>query len=214
MIGDARRCVVGLGLLAAVVAAGLLVGPERFLGVTRSLADRPVLFGALLVAVYLVRPLLAWPTTLVAGIAGYAYGPVVGFPVAIAGTTASALLPFLAARYVGDEAAPVARLGRSGERFFAATGDLRGMVASRLTPAPSDAVSAAAGLSGVSTSAFVVGTAVGETPWTVVAVLAGSSLERLSLAGLTVVGWEWVAVAGVVAVALLAGPAYRVLAAQ
>jgi uncharacterized membrane protein YdjX (TVP38/TMEM64 family) len=229
MAGFARRQVAGLALLAVVAVASLLAGPDRLLGVARDLADDPLRFGVLLVFVYLVRPLFAWPTTLVAVLAGYAYGPVWGFPVALAGTTGSALLPFLAARYFGTrpgDAGPdegvesgrgsglIARLGDSGERFFAAAGDLRGMVASRLAPAPSDPVSAAAGLSGVSTGAFIAGTAIGEVPWTVAAVLAGSSLDTLSTAGLNAVSWELVAAAAAVAVALLAGPAYRAVSVR
>ncbi|WP_135824163.1 TVP38/TMEM64 family protein [Halorussus ruber] len=224
MADVARRQIAGLALLAVVAVASLLAGPDRLLGVARDLADRPAMFGALLVLVYLVRPLFAWPTTLVAVLAGYAYGPVWGFPVALAGTTGSALLPFLAARYVGSGSGEgkrsgwgsglVARLGDSGERFFAAAGDLRGMVASRLAPAPSDPVSAAAGLSGVSTGAFVAGTAIGEIPWTVAAVLAGSSLDTLSTAGLNAVSWELVAAAAAVAAALLAGPAYRAVSVR
>jgi uncharacterized membrane protein YdjX (TVP38/TMEM64 family) len=214
MTSFARRQAAGFGLLVLVTAASMLAEPDRLFAFARGLADRPALFGGLLVAVYLVRPLFAWPTSLVAVLAGYAYGPVWGFPVALAGTTGSALLPFLVARYVGEGSGLVARLGDSGERFFAATGDLRGMVASRLAPAPSDPVSAAAGLSGVSTPAFVLGTAVGEIPWTAAAVLAGSSLETLSTAGLASVRWELVAAAGAVAVALLAGPAYRAVAAR
>lgn len=209
MTSFARRQAVGLAVLALVVAGSLLAEPDRLFEFARGLADRPALFGVLLVGVYLVRPLFAWPTSLVAVLAGYAYGPVWGFPVALAGTTGSALLPFLVARYVGEGPGLAGRLGDSGERFFAATGDLRGMVASRLAPAPSDPVSAAAGLSGVSTPAFVLGTAVGEVPWTAAAVLAGSSLETLSTAGLGSVRWELVAAAGAVAVALLAGPTYR-----
>ncbi|WP_435175606.1 TVP38/TMEM64 family protein [Halorussus sp. AFM4] len=214
MTAFVRRQAAGLALLAVVAVASLLAGPDYLLGTARRLADRPVAFGALLVGVYLVRPLFAWPTTLVAILAGYAYGPVVGFPVALAGTTGSALLPFLAARYVGAGSGLVGRLADSGERFFAATGDLRGMVASRLAPAPSDPVSAAAGLSGVSTGAFVAGTAVGEVPWTAAAVLAGGSLDRLSTAGLSAVGWELIAAGAAVAVALLAGPAYRAATAR
>ena len=214
MTGLARRQVAGLAFLALVAAASLLASPDRLIERVHAVADRPVLFGAFLIGVYLVRPLFAWPTTLVAIVAGYGYGPVVGFPVALAGTTASALLPFLVARYVGSGSGLVARLGASGERFFAATGDLRGMVVSRLVPAPSDPVSAAAGLSGVSTGAFVVGTAVGEIPWTVAAVLTGSSLERLSVAGVSALGWELVVAAGAVALALLAGPAYRAVGTQ
>ncbi|MFC4553083.1 MULTISPECIES: TVP38/TMEM64 family protein [Halorussus] len=208
-----RRQVGGLALLAVVAAASLLASPDFLLGTVRAVADRPFVFGALLAGVYLVRPLLAWPTTLVAVVAGYGYGPTVGFPVALAGTTASALLPFLFARRFGSGTGPVARLAATGERFFAATGDLRGMVASRLAPAPSDPVSAAAGLSGVSTPAFVAGTALGEVPWTVAAVLAGSSLENLTVSGLDAVGWELIAAAGAVAVALLVGPAYRAMTA-
>jgi len=214
MADFARRQAAGLALVAVVVVGSLLAGPDRLFAVARDLADRPVVFGALLVAVYLVRPLFAWPTTLVAILAGYAYGPVWGFPVALAGTTGSALLPFLAARYVGEGSGLVARLGDSGERFFEATGDLRGMVASRLAPAPSDPVSAAAGLSGVSTGAFVAGTAVGEVPWTAAAVLAGGSLDHLSTAGLTAISWELIAAGGAVAVALLAGPAYRAVSVR
>jgi uncharacterized membrane protein YdjX (TVP38/TMEM64 family) len=214
MTSFARRQAAGLALLVLVAAGSLLADPEGLFEFARGLADRPALFGVLLVGVYLVRPLLAWPTSLVAVLAGYAYGPVWGFPVALAGTTASALLPFLVARYVGEGSGLVARLGDSGERFFAATGDLRGMVASRLAPAPSDPVSAAAGLSGVSTPAFVVGTAVGEIPWTAAAVLAGGSLVRLSTTGLQAVHLELVAATGAVAVALLAGPAYRTVAAR
>jgi uncharacterized membrane protein YdjX (TVP38/TMEM64 family) len=214
MTGFARRQAAGLGLLGVVAAASLLAGPEPLVRLARDLADRPAVFGGLLVGVYLVRPLFAWPTSFVAVLVGFAYGPVVGFPVALAGTTASACLPFLAARYVGEGSGLVARLGDSGGRFFAATGDLRGMVASRLAPAPSDPVSAAAGLSGVSTRAFVVGTAVGEVPWTVAAVLAGSSLTRLSTGGLSAVGWELLVAAGALAVALVAGPAYRAVSAR
>ncbi|MFC7079562.1 VTT domain-containing protein [Halorussus caseinilyticus] len=113
-------------------------------------------------------------------------------------------------RGVGTGRAP-RRLGRAVLRR---DGRPSGMVASRLAPAPSDPVSAAAGLSGVSTGAFVAGTAVGEVPWTVAAVLAGSSLDRLSTAGLNAIGWELLAAAAAVAVALLAGPAYRAASAR
>ncbi|WP_132059406.1 TVP38/TMEM64 family protein [Halorussus amylolyticus] len=208
----ARRQAAGVALLAVVAAASLLAGPKHLFETAQAVADRPALFAGLLVGAYLVRPVFVWPTTLVAVLAGYGFGPAVGFPVALAGTTASACLPFLVARYVGAGTGLVGRLGDSGERFFAAAGDLRGMVASRLVPAPSDPVSVAAGLSGVSVPAFVVGTAVGEIPWTVAAVLAGSSLERLSVEGLTAVSWELLVAGLAVAVTLLAGPAHRVLA--
>ncbi|RBI64111.1 TVP38/TMEM64 family protein [halophilic archaeon] len=205
-----RRQLVGLAALAVVVAAGLVVSPDLVYRQVEAVTDSPALAAGAFLLVYLVRPVLAWPTSAVALAVGYVYGPVVGFPVALAGTTASACVPFLGAQYFRGDGGVAGRLGASGERFFDATGDLRGMVASRLAPAPSDPVSAAAGLSGVPLRAFVLGTALGEVPWTAAAVLAGGSLETLA-AGSVGKNWWLVAAAAVVALALLVQPAREAL---
>ncbi|WP_227353674.1 TVP38/TMEM64 family protein [Haladaptatus salinisoli] len=205
-----RRQVVGLAAVALVVLAGLALSPEVvFRQVERATAN-PFLAAGFFCVVYLVRPLFAWPTSAVAVAVGYVYGPVAGFPLALAGTVASACLPFAAARYFRIDAGPFGRLGASGERFFDATGDLRGMVASRLAPAPSDPVSAAAGLSGVPWRAFVLGTALGEVPWTAAAVLAGGSLDVLSVGRLSK-NWWLVVAAAVAALLLVAKPAREAL---
>jgi hypothetical protein len=138
-----RRQMGGIALVAVVVVAGVLLSPDFVLQQVQRVTNNPLLAAGLFLAVYLVRPLFAWPTTVVAVAVGYVYGPVVGFPVALGGTVMSAYLPFAAARYFRIGSGLFGRLGDSGERFFDATGDLRGMVASRLMPAPSDAVSAA-----------------------------------------------------------------------
>ncbi|EFW89933.1 SNARE associated protein [Haladaptatus paucihalophilus DX253] len=203
-----RRQVAGVGLVALVVVAGVLLSPEVVLQRVRRVTHDPLLAAGLFLGVYLVRPLFAWPTTVVAVAVGYVYGPVVGFPVALGGTVMSAYLPFAAARYFRVDSGVFGRLGDSGERFFDATGDLRGMVASRLVPAPSDAVSAAAGLSNVPDRSFLLGTAIGEVPWMVVAVLAGGSLDTLSVHEIGK-NWAVVAVVGIGGLFLLAGPAYR-----
>ncbi|WP_423744131.1 VTT domain-containing protein (plasmid) [Haladaptatus sp. SPP-AMP-3] len=203
-----RRQVAGVGLVALVVVAGVLLSPEFVLQRVRRVTHDPLLAAGLFLAVYLVRPLFAWPTTVVAVAVGYVYGPVVGFPVALGGTVVSAYLPFAAARYFRVDSGVFGRLGDSGERFFDATGDLRGMVASRLVPAPSDAVSAAAGLSNVPDRSFLLGTAIGEVPWMVVAVLAGGSLDTLSVHEIEK-NWAVVAVVGIGGLFLLVGPAYR-----
>jgi uncharacterized membrane protein YdjX (TVP38/TMEM64 family) len=206
-----RRQIAGVAAVAAVVAAGLLVSPAFVFRQVEAVTARPALAAVAFVGVYLVRPLFAWPTTAVALAVGYVYGPVVGFPVALAGTTASAALPFAAARYWRTDAGLAGRLGASGERYFDAAGDLRGMVASRLAPAPSDPVSAAAGLSGVAPRAFVLGTAIGEVPWTAAAVLAGGSVETLTT-GAVEKNWWLVALAAAVAILLLVKPALELLA--
>ncbi len=203
-----RRQVAGIAVVAAIVVAGVLLSPRFLIRQAKNVKQMPLLAGGLFLAVYLIRPMFAWPTTVVAVAVGYVYGSVVGFPVALCGTVMSAYLPFVAARYFRVDSGIFGRLGDSGERFFDTMGDLRGMIASRLLPVPSDAVSAAAGLSDVSDRSFLLGTAIGEMPWMVVAVLAGSSLDTLSLAGIED-NWMLIVAAGLGGVLLLAGPAYR-----
>ena len=82
-------------------------------------------------------------------------------------------------------------------------------MATRLFPVPSDAVSVGAGIAGVRTRPFLLGTAVGELPWTVVGVAVGVSIDRLTVGGVS--GADptvFVAMAGLGAL-LLAGPLYR-----
>lgn len=197
------RLAIG-GLLLLVVAAAILVAPDAALGQLTWLAADPFRFAVALLVVALLRPLVAWPTTLLAVGAGYGYG-VVGLPYALALITVTSVPPFVVARRLGRESWVAA----AGERVVHEAGDVRSVVASRLFPAPSDVVSVAAGVSGVSLPAFVVGTAVGELPWAVVGVLAGASLDTLTDASLGAVDVRLVAAAGLTAVVLLAGPVYR-----
>lgn len=209
-----RRQLGGFAL-AAVALAGvtLLVSPETALNRLRTVAEDPLLFGVAVAALYLLRPLAAWPVTPLAVVVGYGYGVALGIPVALAGAVATCAVPFFVARHFRGEAGLVGRLGDSGGAFFEATGGARGVAVARLIPVPSDVVSCAAGVSGVPFRALAVGTAVGELPWTVVAVLAGSSMDRLSTAGATAVDARLVAVALLAALLLLAGPVYRRLSA-
>jgi uncharacterized membrane protein YdjX (TVP38/TMEM64 family) len=202
------RLLLGFALLC-VLAAALLVAPDRALRWLEWVAADPLRFGLVLFVLSLVRPVVAWPTTLLAVGAGYGYG-LVGIPYALALITLTSVPPFLVARWFGRES----RVAVAGERVVREAGDLRSVVASRLLPAPSDVVSVAAGVSGVSLSTFAVGTAIGELPWAVVGVLAGSSLDSLSHASLGAVDWRLVAACGLAAVLLLAGPVYRVVAGR
>jgi uncharacterized membrane protein YdjX (TVP38/TMEM64 family) len=192
------------GLLLVVLVGALAVAPRTALrGLTWVAAD-PLRFGVALLVVALVRPLVAWPTTLLAVAVGYGYG-VVGLPYALALITLTSVPPFVVARRFGRESWVAAQ----GERVVHEAGDLRSVIGSRLLPAPSDVVSVAAGVSGVSLPAFVVGTTIGELPWAVVGVLAGSSLDSLSNATLDAVDVRLVAAAALAAVLLLASPVYR-----
>ena len=207
MYPSRRHLAAGLAV-AGLVALGLLLSPGDAVARLRGLVDSPW-FPAVLVGLYLVRPLLAWPITALSVLVGYRYGLAVGLPVALAGAVLTSLLPYAFGRYYRDRAGPFAGLVAGSERFFEAAGGLRGVVAVRLAPTPAEPVSIGAGAGRVGVKAFVIGTAVGELPWTLAAVVAGHSLSRLTLDGAAAVG-PWLLVAGLAAAAaLLAGPAYR-----
>ena len=199
------RLVVGSALVLGVGSAALLAGPDRALSTLAWLAADPVRFAVALLGLALVRPLFAWPTTLIAVGAGYGLG-LVATPFALALIVLTSVPPY----YVAKRARGGGRVATTGERLVDAAGDVRAVTASRLLPAPSDVVSAAAGVAGVSPGAFVVGTALGEIPWAVAGALAGSSMEDLQRGALDAVVDPKLALATlVVAVTLLAGPAYR-----
>jgi uncharacterized membrane protein YdjX (TVP38/TMEM64 family) len=220
-----RREVAGVAVLAAVVAASLATSPTAALAALAALGDRPLLFAALLVGTWVARPFLGWPTVAVSTAVGYVLGPLWGFPVAMLGVVVTSAPPFLAAGWFADcegtdEPAGdgnrsadglLASLGDHGRAYFRTTGDVRGVAAARLAPVPADAVSCAAGLSGVRPSAYALGTVVGELPWTVAAVVVGGSARRLTTTGLGEVGLPLLVATTVAAAVLLAGPAYRTL---
>lgn len=202
-----RRGLLTATVATLLVALGLLLSPTAVVDRLGSLLSSPW-FPLVLVGLYLVRPALAWPITALSVLVGYRYGLALGLPIALLGAVGTSLLPYAAARYLRTDAGWIGRAAEGSERFFSATGDLRGVTAARLAPTPAEAISAAAGVARVPVAAFVAGTLVGELPWTVAAVLAGHSMRRLSLADATP-GLPLVVGLAVVAALVLAGPAYR-----
>jgi uncharacterized membrane protein YdjX (TVP38/TMEM64 family) len=203
-----RRQALGVaGLAAVALAAALTLSPGVLVDRLTGLTADPVAFVAVLGAVYLARPFLLWPVTALAVLVGYLYGPVVGVPVALAGTGLSNLPPFLIARRADTDAGLLAPFGTAGDRLVGTVGEVRGVLAARLLPLPGDAVSYGAGLSGLSTGPFLVGTVVGEVPWATVAVLTGDSMRRLSLSAVRP-SLELVAAGAGLALLVLAGPVY------
>ncbi|QCJ46344.1 MULTISPECIES: TVP38/TMEM64 family protein [Haloprofundus] len=192
-------------VLVAALAAWL-VSPETLFERLRWVAADPVRFVAVLTLVALVRPLLAWPTTLLAVVVGYTQ-PLTWAPVALALVVVSSVPPYFFGRHIRGDSG---RFAAAGERFVDTTGDVRSVAASRLFPAPSDIVSVGAGVADVRLRSYVLGTAVGETPWVVGGVLVGGSLGALTADSLTgLFDVRLVAGAAAVGVLLLAGPLYR-----
>jgi uncharacterized membrane protein YdjX (TVP38/TMEM64 family) len=203
---------IGAGLLVGVVlATTLLTSPEATLADLQNLADRPLLFAVVLGGLYLVRAFLGWPTMALSTLVGFGYG-LVGLPVALVGAVLTSVPPFYAARWFGRDSSALERLGASGQRYFDATGHVRGVTAARLAPIPADAVTAAAGLGRVGFGAYAVGTLLGELPWTVAAVVVGSSARTLVVGDLGSLTLPLLVGTVLAALALLAGPLYRAFA--
>ncbi|WP_049928447.1 TVP38/TMEM64 family protein [Halopiger goleimassiliensis] len=225
MSTPSTRALVGLALVSSILVAGLLVSPSAVIGTLETLSADPVVFGAVVAALYLVRPLLAWPTTPLAIVAGYGFGVAMGVPIALLGVLVTVTPVFLVARRVMDpgrgSTGPLSSSGSLGgvidraarvtKRYYRTAGPLRGVIASRLAPIPSDVATCAAAASGVQLRYFLAGTAIGELPWTIAAVVVGSSAATITTGGLGDLGLELSVVCGLAAAALLAGPVYRAL---
>jgi uncharacterized membrane protein YdjX (TVP38/TMEM64 family) len=195
-----KRVVVGAAV--AVVAAGaLLASPDAVLSRAAWLVADPIRLLVAAAVLAVVRPLLAWPTTLLAVLLGYGLG-FVGVLPALALVTLTSVPPFLLARRYGRGGS----VADAGEAFVDRAGGVRSVVASRLVPAPSDVVSIAAGMAGVGLPTFLLGTAVGEVPWVLAGVLAGASAERLTAGDVAGAADLRVVVAAAAVAALILGP--------
>ncbi|AFO56814.1 MULTISPECIES: VTT domain-containing protein [Natrinema] len=210
------RALIGAIVASGAVAAGALVSPSTIIGTVDAVAADPVLFGLLVAGLYLVRPLLAWPTTPLAVVVGYGVGVPVGVPIALCGVVVTVFPVFVAARWLAagaaGEDADMALLERAGAavaRYYETAGPLRGVTASRLAPIPSDVATCAAAVSGVGYRQLVLGTVIGELPWTIAAVVVGASAATVTAGGLEEVGVTLSLACAAAAVLLLAGPAYR-----
>ena len=205
---------VGAGLLVGLVlAATLLTSPEETLVGLQNLADKPLLFGLVLAGLYLVRAFLGWPTMALSMLVGFGYG-MVGLPVALLGAVVTSIPPFYGARWFGRGSSTLDRLGESGRRYFETAGDVRGVTAARLAPIPADAVSATAGLGSVGFGAYAVGTLLGELPWTIAAVVVGSSARTLVIGDLGGLTLPLFVGTGLAALALVAGPVYAAISSD
>lgn len=202
-----QRQLAGVATLVAVaVAATLTLSPATVAREVVTLADRPMVFGGVLLVAYLCRFLVAWPISALSVLVGFALGPS-GVPIALAGAVLTCLPPYLLAGRIEGTGGPLGSLGRHGERYFTSMGPVRGVTAARLAPLPTDPVSYTAGLASVPIGPYVLGTAIGELPWVTAAILVGASAETLTTEG--VAPTTLIVGAAGLAALLLVPPAYR-----
>lgn len=208
-MGLSRRG-IGLGLLALAVASLAVVArPGTVVPRLQSALASPW-FPLVLVGLYTVRPFLGWPITVLSALVGFRYGVVVGVPVALVGAVGTSLVPYLGGRIAPDSGRFLGRFTDGSRAYFRRAGGLRGIVAARLAPLPAEPVSAAAGAGNVALPAFVLGTMIGELPWTLAAVSIGHSMATFTLDGVQM-DWRLVASALVVAGLLLVRPVGRAI---
>ena len=193
--------------LVVVIDIHLLYSPTTLF---EHLDERRGVFVAVGVIIfYLIRPFMFWPLSLASVFLGYLVEFPSRVPLVLTGTLVTCLPPFLLADYFQDVNSFVSRISTTGESIVTTTGELRGMIAARLSPAPADSVSIGAGLAGVSTWNFVLGTLIGELPWAVFYVTIGQSLRRFSSDSVRTVNMEFLLVVSAVTVLLLARTIYQ-----
>jgi len=205
-----RRKTLRTLALAGVV---LIIGAHWWLSpanLLESLPERGYLLVAVgLAAFYLIRPFVFWPLSLVSIFTGYLVGFPLGVPLVLTGTLVSCAPQFVFANRFHDANKHVSRAADASESFVDTTGELRGMIAARLSPAPADAVSIWAGLAGVSGWAFALGTVIGELPWAVFYVSIGQSLQGFPSDTGQSVDTEFVLLISTCAVLLVVRPLYE-----
>ncbi len=131
------------------------------------------------VALFMARPLVLFPTSVLAVLAGFVFGPVLGSVLALVGGNASASFAYLSGRYFGKE--DVYRGRPEGMvRRFAERARANGFVAVltvQLAYLPFDLVNYLAGFLRTGRKPFALATLLGSLPGTVSFALLGSSFE-------------------------------------
>lgn len=201
-----RRVAVGL-LVSFLATAFFLHSPDAVLDAVTTTLSSPW-FPFVLVGLYLTRPFLGLPITLVSALVGFRYGLVIGIPIAFAGCVLTSLPAFVAGRRLPTDGRILGLVGARSRQYFTTTGGLRGLIAARLAPTPAEPVSAAAGLGGLSVMTFAFGTLIGELPWTIAAVGLGAGLQSFDPTRISV-DWRLGLLAGLAAIILVARPAYE-----
>jgi uncharacterized membrane protein YdjX (TVP38/TMEM64 family) len=143
----------------------------------------------LLLAVYVVRPLLFLPITLLTVFAGFLYGAAWGTVYATLATLVSCAVGYVVGYFLRGDKLQLQKgwLERLRQRSFET------ILVSRLTFLPGDVVNYAAGFLKISFVSFLIATAIGGMPGLLVGVLAGASLETFSATGFRLNPWYIIA---------------------
>ena len=146
-----------------------------------------------LLGLFLLRPLLLLPITILNVFAGFLFGPVWGFVYAMLATLLSSTVAYIAGRYLGLKEIKLAPkfLDALRSRSFET------VLMSRLIFLPGDLVNYAAGFLKISYLGFIAATALGGAAGLLMVVLVGASIEgQFSFSGVSLNPWYLLASAG------------------
>ena len=201
--------ILSLIALGVLVFLGIVFTPTEYLPLAQKNDPNWLLLILGMVGLYLIRPFLLWPLSVFSVFIGYISGFPEGVPFVLLGTVLTCLPPFLLATRVGNDTSYFGQVAKRGSIIIEMTGEFRGMVAARFSPAPADAVSYSAGLAGVSAQSFAIGTLVGELPWAIFYVLIGQSLRSFSVAAVQQTDLRLILLTAVVSFLIVARPLYE-----
>jgi uncharacterized membrane protein YdjX (TVP38/TMEM64 family) len=210
----AKLGVVPLGVIALAIAwqfppLSQIARPDQIGPMLQSLAAEPWA-PLLVIGVYIVGGLIAFPVLILIAATAAAFGPALGLTYAATGSLASALVTYAIGLAIGRDTLRAVigpRLKRVQRRIV--SGGVLAIAAIRLLPiAPFTVVNLVAGASDIRIGPFVAGTILGMAPgWIMMSALGHQIMRIISgpsagdialLAGVVVV---WIALAGGVQVA-------------
>ena len=151
--------------------------------------------GVAYVLIYLLRPLLFFPATLLTLLGGFLFGPIWGIIYTIIGSNGSALAAYFVARFLGqdmlsDQEDSQGFVNRYAQRLR--DNSFETVLLMRLLFLPYDLVHYVAGFLRIDWRAFILATAIGSIPGTISFVLLGSSfgtLDELVAGQITINPW-------------------------
>ncbi len=139
------------------------------------------LWGPLLyIALYVIRPFIFFPSTVLTVLGGHVFGPVLGVVYTIIASNASTALAYLLGRFFGKGLIPVAGTTNWIERYTNRLRDrsFETVLIMRFIFLPYDLVTYVAGFLRIRFLPFMLATALGSIPGTLAFVGFGASIER------------------------------------
>lgn len=169
--------------------------PAESLQLLATFLTGSVLGGLAYVVIYVLRPLLFFPATLLTLLGGFLFGPILGIFYTIIGSNGSALAAYFVARFLGQDLLQ----DKEGSQGFISRyarqmrdNSFETVLLMRLIFLPYDLVHYVAGFLRIDWRAFILATAIGSVPGTISFVLLGSSfgtLDELAAGQVSVNPW-------------------------